>query len=171
MSKVLVVYGTKSGCTKGVAERIGETLSARGANVEVVTAESLEDPTGFDAIVVGSGVRAGTWHPAAREWVGANADVLKKLPVAFFTCGLVITQGHDKESEVRAYTDALIAETGIEPISIGVFAGWNEPKEFSFLERSVMKLMKAPQGDFRDPAEIAEWAEGIAPRLGTSATS
>ncbi|MFU8891367.1 MAG: hypothetical protein ACNA76_06890, partial [Anaerosomatales bacterium] len=35
MNKVLVVYGTKSGCTSGVAERIGSALATSGATVDV----------------------------------------------------------------------------------------------------------------------------------------
>lgn len=168
MKKVLVVFGTKSGCTRGVAERIGETLSAKGAAVTVAAAESAGDPGDFDAVVAGSGVRAGTWHAPVREWVTANAQALKAMPVAFFTCGLIITQGDEKEPEVRAYTDTLISETGVEPRAVGLFAGWNEPKEFSFIERSVMKLMKAPQGDFRDMDRISAWAESLVATLDLS---
>ena len=39
MSKVLVVYGTSTGCTAGVAERIGKALADKGASVEVVSAK------------------------------------------------------------------------------------------------------------------------------------
>lgn len=164
--KVLVVYGTKSGCTTGVAEEIGKTLSGRGASVDVVPAETAGHPGDYDAVVVGSGVRAGTWHEPVRTWVKSNADALKGRPVAFYTCGMMITQGAEKADEVRAYTDALVAEAGVEPVDIGLFAGWFEPKEFSFAERTILKLMKTPQGDFRDLPAIAEWTHDAAPKLG-----
>lgn len=166
--KVLVVYGTKSGCTAGVGEQIGKTLADKGAAVDVVAAENAGSPDGYEAVVVGSGVRAGSWHQATRTWVANNADALKSLPVAFYTCGLVIADGDDKIEEVRGYTDKVIDETGVTPTDIGLFAGWNEPKSFSLLERGVMKMMKAPQGDFRDMDAIAAWAESIAPRLGVA---
>lgn len=166
MSKVMVVYGTKSGCTAGIAERIGETLAAKGVDAEVVRAEDASAPTGCEAVIVGSGVRAGTWHSAAREWVTANAEVLTSMPVALFTCGLTTANDPGKEPEVRALTDTLIAETGISPIARGVFAGWNVSSGFSFLERSVLKLMKAPQGDFRDMDAVAAWVESLLPDLG-----
>jgi menaquinone-dependent protoporphyrinogen IX oxidase len=81
MSRVLIVYGTGTGCTAGVAQRIGETIASRGVGVDV-------------------------------------------------------------------------------------FAGWNEPKRFSLVERTIMKVMKAPEGDFRDWEAIDSWAEQVAPRLG-----
>lgn len=164
--KVLVVYGTKSGCTAGVAEQIGRTLAEKGLSVDVASADDAAEADGHDAVVVGSGVRAGTWHQAARTWVADNATALKSRPTAFYTCGLMITEGAEKFDEVRGYTDKVIEETGIIPVDIGLFAGWNEPKSFSFIERGVMKMMKAPQGDFRDMGAIAAWTESIAPRLG-----
>ena len=164
--KALVVYGTKSGCTAGVAEQIGKTLAEKGFAAEVVAAQNAGSADDYDAVIVGSGVRAGTWHEAVRTWVSENAEALKSRPVAFYTCGLTITD-ESKADEVRAYTDAVIEATGVKPIDVGLFAGWNEPSKFSFLERTVMKVLKAPVGDFRDYDAIATWTEGLAPELGT----
>jgi len=163
--KTLVVYGTKSGCTEGIAERIGRQLAEHGATVEVVAAEKAPAADGFDAVVVGSGVRAGGWHGTARSWVEKNAAALKAMPVAFYTCGLTLANDPTKTDEVRAYTHPLIDATGIKPVDIGLFAGWNQADSFGFAERTVLKLMKAPQGDFRDWAAIDAWAEQVAPSL------
>jgi hypothetical protein len=78
----------------------------------------------------------------------------------------VITGGAEKTDEVKAYTDALIEKTGITPVDVGLFAGWNEPASLPFVERSIMKLMKAPQGDFRDFSVIGEWTESVAEQMG-----
>lgn len=168
MSKVLVVYGSKSGCTVGVAEKIAETLAATGAAVEVVAAEKAGDARDYDAVVVGSGVRMGQWHEPVRSWVAANASALATTPTAFYTCCLTLARSPEKTDEVRAYTDTLIAETGVTPVDIGLFAGWNEPKRFSLLERMIMKAMKAPVGDFRDFSAVASWATSTASALGIS---
>ena len=166
MSKVLVVYGTGSGCTIGVAQQIGKTLAERGATVEVFSATEAPAPAGYDAVVVGSGVRAGNWHGPVKSWISANAAELKEMPVAFFTACLTTATDPSKRDEVRAYTDPVIAETGVEPVDIGLFAGWNEPKRFSFIERTILKMMKAPEGDFRDFAAIGAWTAETAPKLG-----
>jgi menaquinone-dependent protoporphyrinogen oxidase len=166
--KALVVYGTKSGCTTGIAEKIGATLAESGMAVDVRPVETAGDPGGYDAVVVGSGVRVGSWHAPVKEWVAANAGALTGLPVAFYTCCLTLATDPAKADEVRAYTDALVAESGVTPVDVGLFAGWNEPKSFSLLERTVMKVMKAPQGDFRDFEAVAAWAKDVAPRLGAA---
>jgi menaquinone-dependent protoporphyrinogen oxidase len=164
MSKVLVVYGTGSGCTSGVAEQIGKTLAETGATVDVKPATDKPDASAYDAFVVGSGVRGGTWHAPVREWVKANSAELKAKPLAMFTVGLMITE-EGKRDEVAGYNRAVVEENGLAPIDTGLFAGWNEPKAFSLPERLIMKMMKAPQGDFRDMAAVSEWTTMVAPRL------
>ena len=168
MSKVLVVYGTKTGCTKGIAEKIGETLSASGASVDITPAGEKPNPATYDAVIVGSGVRASNWHGAVKSWVASNADTLKSKPVAFFTACLTMASDPDKADVVRAYTDPLVAETGVTPIDIGLFAGKHELKLLSLPERLIMKAMKAPEGDFRDFEAVRAWTQALAPKLGIS---
>jgi menaquinone-dependent protoporphyrinogen oxidase len=161
MQKILVVYGTKSGCTAGVAERIGKTLVERGATVDVVAANKAGSAANYGAVVVGSGVRMSRWHGPVRTWVGDHAGALKDKPVAFYTVGLRLVDP-GKAQEVRAYTDPLVQQTGVKPTQLGLFAGWNVPKNFSLIERLILKAMKAPEGDFRDWATIDAWAAKIA---------
>ena len=166
MSKVLVVYSTKSGCTEGVAKRIGAALACKpDASVEVVPAEEAPAAEDYDAVVVGSGIRVGQWHETARTWVSDNAAALRQVPVAFYTVGLMITNGAEKLPEVAAYAAPVAEAAGITPIDTGLFAGWNQPGSFPLVERLVLKAMKAPVGDFRDWDAIDSWAEKVAPRL------
>lgn len=165
MSKVLVVYATGTGCTAGVAERIGETLAGKGMRVDVEPFESRPEPGAYDAIVAGSGTRAGSWHAAAKKWMIHNAPALKGKPLALFTVGIALADGVEKTEEMLGYTDKLLAKTGVEPLDIGVFAGWCEPRKFNYLERQIMKIAKAPEGDHRDWDAIEAWAASVAPKL------
>ncbi len=166
MSRVLVVYGTKTGCTKGIAEQIGATLSERGHAVDVVAAADKPSPDGYDAVLVGSGVRAGNWHGAVKGWVAKNAAALKGTPTAFYTACLTMAVEPESADDVRAYTDPLIAESGVTPVDIGLFAGMNVPKAFSLPERLILKAMKSPEGDFRDMDAVAAWTSGVSGKLG-----
>jgi menaquinone-dependent protoporphyrinogen oxidase len=164
--RVLVVYATRSGCTQGVAEAIGRALAEMGAAVELAPAFEALDPSEFDAVVVGSGVRGAHWHQPARDWVVKHSASLREMSVALFTVGLEITGGPEKAEEVRSYTDALLERSGIRPIDVGLFAGWYQPDSFSFVERAVLKAMKTAEGDRRDWEAIERWASGVASGLG-----
>lgn len=166
MGDVLVVYGSKTGCTAGIAEQIGRTLVSCGLTAEVRPVDEAPDASGYDAVVVGSGVRAGSWHAPVKEWVTANAEVLAERPTAFFTAGMTMAAMPEKADEVRAYTEPLIAETGLEPVDIGLFAGMNVPSTFSLPERLILKMMKTPEGDFRDLEAIDAWTRSAAGKMG-----
>ena len=167
MGSVLVAYATKTGCTQGIAEKIGETLKADGFQVDIVSVKDAPDPSGYDAVLVGSGARAGSWQGAAKKWVAKNADTLKNMPVAFFTACLTMESEPEKADEVRAYTDKLLAETGIEPFEYGTFAGWFEPDEFGFVERKILEKMNAVPGDFRNWDAITAWTRQAEAGLGS----
>jgi len=169
MGTALVVYGSKSGCTAGIAEAIADGLRALGVTVDVKPAEEKPDPSAYDAVLVGSGVRAGLWHASAKQWLVGHAVTLKERPLALFTACLTMHTNPEKADDVRAYTDLLLSETGLEPVAIGLFPGMNVPKAFSLPERLIMKAMKAPEGDFRDLVSAGDWAAEIAPRLGLTA--
>ena len=165
VKKVLVVYGTKSGCSQGVAERIGTGLAAKGVEVDVVPAEKAGSPAEYAAVVVGSGVRMGQWHEPARTWVAANGNALKAKPIAFYTVGMTLVSEPDATEKVRAFTDPIIAETGVSPVDVGVFKGRNTGEGFSFLERTILSAMKTPKGDFRDWTAIDAWTDKVEPQL------
>ncbi|MDA3937429.1 MAG: hypothetical protein PF636_11370 [Actinomycetota bacterium] len=168
MSRVLVVYGTKTGSTSGIADQIGTTLTEMRDTATVLSTTDSPDPATYDAVIVGSGVRAGNWHGSVKKWVQANAETLQTVPTAFFTVGLTLQTDPDKTDEVRAYTDTLIMETGVQPMDIGLFKGMNDPKLFSMPERLILKALKAPQGDFREMDVVASWTRSVGPVLGLS---
>jgi menaquinone-dependent protoporphyrinogen oxidase len=168
MKKALVVYGTKSGCSAGVAQRIGKTLAATGLEVQIAPAESAGKAADYHAVIVGSGVRMGQWHESTRAWVAANAEALRANPPAFFTVGMTLASEPNATDKVRAFTDTLLAETGVKPVDIGVFAGWNTGEGFSLVERAILGAMKTPKGDFRDWAAIEAWTDHVAPQLQVS---
>ena len=165
MGRVLVCYATGTGCTTGVAERIGETLASRGARVDVVPFESNPDPAAYDAVVAGSGTRARSWHPVAKRWMTRNTSTLRAKPLALFTVCMAMATEPENAHETLGVTDRLLAKTGLDPLDIGVFAGWYDPRKFNFFERKAMEMHKAPEGDFRDWTAIEDWATRVAPRL------
>jgi flavodoxin len=64
--KTLVVYSSKSGNTKKLAEAIWEGL---GEEKEINSMEDAPDPSGFDLICVGFWLMAGKPDPKAQEFL------------------------------------------------------------------------------------------------------
>lgn len=46
----------------------------------------------------------------------------------------------------------------VKPVAVTMCAGMLDPKNQSFVERSLGRLLKVPLGDFRDWNAIAAWA-------------
>lgn len=122
---------------------------------------------GYDAVVVGSGVRGGKWHPVASSWIALHAAKLTMRPIAFFTVCLMPVAHPSRASEARGYSLPVTATTGVRPIDIGVFAGAYDPNQRVFKDRALARLWGAKVGDFRDWAAVDAWATRVAPQLGT----
>jgi menaquinone-dependent protoporphyrinogen oxidase len=166
--KVLVTYGTWAGSTEGIAAWIAEGLRQTGAEVTMVPADSAPGPDGFDAVVIGSAIRAGMWNKMAKRYVKKNADALAEMPTAFFSVGLTVTEDEeDAYDKSRGFTEKMLE--GVPDISaadIGVFAGAFDPEKLGGIVGFAMRHAEdIPVGDFRDEDEVTEWARGLPPKL------
>jgi menaquinone-dependent protoporphyrinogen oxidase len=162
-STALVAYASKHGATAEVAAAIGDALRRAGLTVEVMPMESAPPPWGFNAVVLGSAVYVGSWRKEAEEYLERNADALAQRPVWMFSSGPTgegdteeLMQGWHFPDNLKRLADR------IQPQEMVVFHGKLDPEELNFGEKLILKLIKAPAGDFRHWDEIAVWAEGIA---------
>jgi menaquinone-dependent protoporphyrinogen oxidase len=161
VATVLVVYGSWAGSTAGVAFRLGKALTALGQTVKVLPAGSAPDPSRFDGVVVGSAIRSGEWHPAAKSWLTNHAPKLQKKPVAFFSVCLTPIVHPLATPEGLGYMLPIAAATGINPVCLGVFPGSYDPATLGLKERTRAKLWGAKKGDFRDMAAVDSWARNF----------
>jgi menaquinone-dependent protoporphyrinogen oxidase len=166
----LVVYASKHGATRGIAERIAAKLGEAGQEAEVRPVEAVDHLIGYDAFVVGSAVYAAHWQKEASAFVRQNRVVLASRPVWLFSSGPLGTQATDakgRDLTVAAEPKEIAEfEGAIGPKGHRVFFGALDPGTLGFSERAIRKLPAArtmlPEGDFRDWAEIDAWASDIA---------
>jgi len=165
--KILVAYATYTGSTAGVAERIGQTLTSADVTAEVKPVDQVTSLDGYDAVVVGSPVRAGQLHKDMLAFLGARQPQLAALPVAYFVvCMSMKEDTPEQRCEADAYLNAARqAAPGVQPISAGLFAGAIDMKKLAFPLRLIMKAMKAEPGDYRDWEKIDAWVREIQPKL------
>lgn len=158
--KVLIAYASRTGSTQEVAQAIAEELIKRGYPVDVCKADKVNSLEGYTAVLVGSAVRFGRWLPEAVKFVEKNQDALNRLPTAFFAVHLM-NMGEDEASrkERLAYLDPV--RKLVMPKAEAFFSGVGDLGKVSFLERMIAKMVKSPEGDFRDWSKIRAWAQQI----------
>jgi menaquinone-dependent protoporphyrinogen oxidase len=169
MSKILVAYASRTGCTKEAAEIIGATLrSAAGAEVDLRPVQEVNDLTGYTAIVVGSAARNKRgWLSEGRHWLRGHETELSKLPVAYFmTCWVLRDDTPAARAEAEGYI-GLVQEKypAIRPLAVGLFPGRLDLSRFSAFDRFWMRMKHAPAGDWFDGERVRAWAEQAAKLL------
>lgn len=144
---VLVVYATKHGSTRQVAEAIAETLQARGVEVEFHPARELRGPMGKqDLVVLGAPIYSGRWHRDAHRFLKRHRGELLTVPVAVFGMG-PREPGQEAWQHARRQLDrALARRDWLRPSAVAVFGGVDPPRR------------GAQQRDLRDWDAIRAWA-------------
>ena len=164
--QVLVTYATKYGATAEIAEKIGQVLQQAGLQAQVLPADRAGDPSAYRAVILGSAVYIGQWRKEAAKFLEANESILAGKPVWLFSSGPTgegdpaeLVQGWRLPGKLQLIADR------IQPRDIAVFHGAVDANKLNFLERWMLKNVKAPSGDYRDWEAITAWASAIAAEL------
>ena len=155
--EVLVAYGTRTGTTKAIAEAIHDALCRYGVEADLRDARDVEDVSAYDAVILGSAIRAGNLMPEAVKLVEANQDALAEKPLAaFVVCATLKDDTEENRETVRGYLGPI--RELVEPALEGYFAGAIDRSKLSLPMRLMMKAMKAEDGDWRDWEAVRAWA-------------
>ncbi|WP_292366419.1 flavodoxin domain-containing protein [Methanoculleus sp. UBA208] len=168
---VIVVYKSRYGSTRGIAEFIAEKLREHDVQAEARSVDTDPDPGEYDAAVIGSAVYMEHWMKEAAEIVRRNRTVLAERPVWLFSSGPLRlepgTSPDDPELEPKEIAEF---REVIHPRDHRVFFGALDPGRLGLQHRLIRKLPAGrallPEGDFRDWDEIEAWTGGIARALG-----
>ncbi len=159
---VLVAAASKHDATWEIAQAIGHALEVKGFGVDVRRADEVHDVTSYDAAVLGSAVYMGKWLATARRLVEDHAAELSARPTWLFSSGPIGSPPKPDE-EQAVDVDAIVAQAGAREHRL--FAGRLDRSGLGLAERAVVRAFRAPDGDFRDWAEVESWADGIAAAL------
>ena len=160
---VLLAYATHSGATRTIAETLAGALRAEGLTVELVDVEEGPDPSGHDAVVLGSGVRVESVEKSAATWAKTHSAVLSEMPVAFFSCSG--SAADPAKGGRQKATDTFLAGAAFTPVAVRNFPGWVLMDRIPLHERVLLTSMRTPTGDFRDLPAVEAWGHEIAPLL------
>jgi menaquinone-dependent protoporphyrinogen oxidase len=158
--KVLVTYASKAGSTMEVAQAVAKELTSRGFAVDVRPVKQAGDVKGYAAVVIGSAIRMGAPLSEAIKFVEKNSAALREVPAAFFAVHLM-NMGTDETSQKArlAYLDPIRKLVPLQ--NEAFFAGVGDFAKVSFIEGLISKMVKSPEGDFRDWDAISSWGQSI----------
>lgn len=177
--RVLVVYASKYGATKGIAERITATLNESGLQAAMVPAKKAGELDGYDAYVIGSAAYMFSWLHEATDFVRRSAPLLKTKPVWLFSSGPIGEAKFDEKGRDVLVTavpkEFAELNESIHPRGQQVFFGAFDHTKLSAAHRLVyaMPAMKKllVDGDWRDWNAIDAWAKSIALALTPTAVA
>ncbi len=180
--KALVAYGTRYGATAGTAQEIAKVLGQEGfeAKVADLKTEKINDLSGYDLIVVGTGLSMGNWAGEAEDFVKKFRGDFEGKRLALFLSSLKPVE--EKEGRTASVdriqkvgVDDKILKYNLKPISVGIFGGVINFNKIGFLMRKGMEIgyksalqkhgyATAEDGvyDMRDWNQIRSWAQELA---------
>ena len=160
--RVLVSVASRHDSTTGIGAAIAKTLRGAGIQIEVVPPEKVASLDGIDAVILGSGVYYGRWLAPALEFVDRHRAALETLPVWLFSSGPLGSPDPKPEGDPSGVPELAASLHAREH---RVFAGSLDKRQLGLGERAIVRVVKAPSGDFRDWETIAAWAHVIAKEL------
>lgn len=161
--RVLVAYGSKRGGTTGIAEVVGEELTAAGHEVDVVPARKELRASGYDAVVVGGSIYMNRWNKDSAHFVRASADALGEMPVWIFSSGPLDDSAHTGTIEALRSVAKLMAR--VDARGHATFGGRLSEDAKGLL---ASRMARTRSGDWRDFDDVRAWAAKIAAELGSA---
>jgi menaquinone-dependent protoporphyrinogen oxidase len=145
-NKALIVYGTRFGATTGTAGEIAGVLRSEGMEVKVVNAkkEQVKDISGYDLIIVGSGMMMDRWTGEPEKFLQKfRKDLSQKKLALFVSSGAqamiehegkleefhfggktVVLTGEEASGRARKkYLEEKAAKYDLHPLAMGLFGG------------------------------------------------
>jgi menaquinone-dependent protoporphyrinogen oxidase len=165
--KILIAVASKHGGTQGIATRLRSELALKGHVVDILDIDEDLLPTEYDAYVVGSAVYAGRWMKSGRHYVHDHLLELRSKPLWLFSSGPL--GEHADPDQAIDHPEEIGTLAGAREHK--VFAGRLFRKELGPMERALAAAVHAPEGDFRDWAEVDAWADHIDTELRELATA
>jgi menaquinone-dependent protoporphyrinogen oxidase len=161
--KILVTTASKHGATAEIGDAIAGKLREHDLEVEVHEPGDVTSLDGYDAVILGSAIYAGRWLDTARRFSERHHAALRGLPVWLFSSGPIGDPLEPAEESIDGHR--LLGE--LEAREHRTFPGRVHSSELGWVERTITKMVKSPDGDFRDFDAIRIWASEIGDEVAT----
>lgn len=174
-TNILLVYSSGYGATREISDEIGKILSEDPAlKVELKPIDEIQEINAYDAIIVGTSIRADRPLANTRDFFALNRDILTTKKVALFMVCLTASTEEGQEIVRENYFPQITDKyPSIKLVSTAAFGGRVDfsklnPVMKNLVRRVILEKTGKPSNgifDARDWGKIHDWAKELAQRL------
>jgi len=173
MKPLVILYATRQGQTRRIAEHIQAAIRERGHTARIRNLREVREPfilDRYDGAILAASVHLGKHEPELLDFVKRHRDELDKVPTAFLSVSLAEAGAEDatrsEEDRAKATADVqrviheFLDQTGWRPRRVRAVAGALLYSKYNFLVRFVMKQIAkkaAMASDTSQDYEFTDW--------------
>jgi menaquinone-dependent protoporphyrinogen IX oxidase len=178
MKKVLVLYGTRYGTTKGISDEIEKLIKEKGIatesyNLKENPLKKIPPLKNYNGVLLGTGIMMGRWTKAFKNFVKKRKSEINEIQdnIGFYVCCGEASEKSKINTAINKYITLKLEDLGLNPALVDAFGGAYDLTEGSaitgMMRKIVIGIMKDeygvpdPEGklhDFRDWDQIKDFA-------------
>ena len=162
--KILLLYSTKSNCSKDCCDQLASLLPSHDVSVCSVGNE-LPALSDFDFIVLGGGVRFGKFYSDMRRFLRERSAELSDLPHALFIC---CSSGEQADEYFDSLYPRSLKETAFDCV---YFGGSLDTRRFSGLGKVMISIARFMLTDTEEERTLPEIIDSNISLLATKITA
>ena len=141
--KTLILYATKYGAAREIAQRIAGKID--GSVICDLKQDDIPPLGEFDCVILGSSIYAGMIRKEAQTFLSQNADLLREKKTGLFLSGMNPSPEQENNYFKANFSQDILQAAKIKSVLGGIF----DPKKAGFMERFIMKMV-AKQSKYTD---------------------
>lgn len=173
MKPLLILYATRQGQTRRIAEHIQAAIRDRGHTARLRNLREIREPFSlerYDGAILAASVHIGRHEPELVHFVKRHREELDKVPTAFLSVSLSEAGAEDPSrseadrakatADVQRTIHAFLDRTGWRPRRVRAVAGALLYSKYNFFVRFVMKQVakrSAMGTDTSQDHEFTDW--------------
>jgi menaquinone-dependent protoporphyrinogen oxidase len=158
---LMVLYATRDGQSRRIAQRICERLAAHEIHVgpcDLADAwPTTEQLAGAAVVVLVAPVRYGRHLPEARRFLARYRTLAPAPALALASVNLTARKPDKSAADTNPYLRKLVARTGCRPVAAAAFAGRLDYPRYGWLDRQLIRFIMWLTGGPTDPAACVEY--------------
>jgi len=147
MSKVLIAYASKHGCTEECAKNLAGKMNTEVDLCNLKEKKQIDLNT-YDKVILGGSIYAGRIQKEVRDFCSKNESILKEKKLGLYICGM--SQGDEAKKPLMAAFPQGLLDTALVKESFG---GKMEISKMNFMEKKIIKMVAKVESDFINLSE------------------